>query len=767
MQFVLNSMATIFQATPRCAFLAALLAGLCAISCSSPAQKEARFLKRGKSLLEKHNYAAASLEFQNAARVMPRDAEPEYEIGLAAMGVGDERSAATHFRKALELNPQHHDAQLRLASLMIATSDPKVIRSGAEQVSEVLAASPKDPDVLNLLAIAELRLGEEKDAISHLETALKNAPQDVAAAVNLSRVRLKSHDAAGAEAILKRLVEQSPKSATAALALAEFYLTVDREVDAAGLIERAYELDPKNATTLLLRASLQISHHQLDQAEKTYKDLSALDPQFRTLHAIFLYRSGKGNLGLAELEQLRKQYADDREVRKLLVAGYLRAGQSRKAETLIGEALKRNPHDVDALMQRSEFEKRTGKLALAQQDVEVVLRYNPKSAPAHFEFADVLALRGAEAESKQELAEVITLDPSVLPARIRLSKQLLRENHASSALKMLEDAPKAQRQDAEYIAARTRVLLALGRTSEARTALNGALRNSHAPDLLFQDGMLKILDKDFAAGRQSLLEVLQVRPEDVSALELIAISYLAEGQLPKALAFLTQSAGEHPNSSPIRTALGFWLARAGHREEARTNFLKAAEADPRAQTPKLALAELDYGEGRFENALRTLAPLISANPKDIRTLLLRGLLRVKTGNRTGAIEDFRAVLQLDSDNEDGLNDLAYVLTAENPDEALKYAQRAIELQPENGSALDTLGWIYYRKGMYRLAVENLRLAFAKQPAPTTQYHLGLAYARIGEEQLAAQNQYAALAKDPSLATGDAQPIEKQPAPNAR
>jgi len=48
----------------------------------SPGAREASFLKRGKSYLEKHDYQRASLEFRSAQQLMPKDAEPSIAVLL-------------------------------------------------------------------------------------------------------------------------------------------------------------------------------------------------------------------------------------------------------------------------------------------------------------------------------------------------------------------------------------------------------------------------------------------------------------------------------------------------------------------------------------------------------------------------------------------------------------------------------------------------------------------------------------------------------------
>ena len=61
------------------AFLALLCLGLTA--CEKPQEKEARYLKRGNVLFEQGDFVKARLEYKNAQRIMPTDAEPRLPPG--------------------------------------------------------------------------------------------------------------------------------------------------------------------------------------------------------------------------------------------------------------------------------------------------------------------------------------------------------------------------------------------------------------------------------------------------------------------------------------------------------------------------------------------------------------------------------------------------------------------------------------------------------------------------------------------------------------
>jgi uncharacterized protein HemY len=82
------------------------------------------------------------------------------------------------------------------------------------------------------------------------------------------------------------------------------------------------------------------------------------------------------------------------------------------------------------------------------------------------------------------------------------------------------------------------------------------------------------------------------------------------------------------------------------------------------------------------------------------------------------------------------------------------ARKAREQVPESPEVLDTLGWLYYRQGLYDLAAKELEHALAKAEWPAIQFHLGLAYNRLGNSVKGGRLLAAALAKDPKLADSE-------------
>jgi len=93
----------------------------------------------------------------------------------------------------------------------------------------------------------------------------------------------------------------------------------------------------------------------------------------------------------------------------------------------------------------------------------------------------------------------------------------------------------------------------------------------------------------------------------------------------------------------------------------------------------------------------------------------------------------RAV-ELNSQDPEALNYLGYVYAEEGTklDEAEALISKALEMDPDNGAYIDSLGWVYYKKGMFEEAREQLEKAQKLVGDDAVVYdHLGDAHFKVG------------------------------------
>jgi tetratricopeptide (TPR) repeat protein len=185
---------------------------------------------------------------------------------------------------------------------------------------------------------------------------------------------------------------------------------------------------------------------------------------------------------------------------------------------------------------------------------------------------------------------------------------------------------------------------------------------------------------------------------------------------------------------------------------------KAVSLAPNDGDAGIALAELYADVGKTNEAGQMVSELIrkySGNPD----LLLRcGAIYEKLRLWNEARGAYERVVQLDHENAVAKNNLAWVLAEHggNIDVALTLAQEAKEKLGDNLEVTNTIGWIYYKKHVYRMALDYLKQCADKdQKNPTFQYHLGMAYSSAGRIDEAKQSLRNALRLAPDFPEADA------------
>lgn len=119
----------------------------------------------------------------------------------------------------------------------------------------------------------------------------------------------------------------------------------------------------------------------------------------------------------------------------------------------------------------------------------------------------------------------------------------------------------------------------------------------------------------------------------------------------------------------------------------------------------------------FEKAAEQFETAWSYNFNNVAATAALGHIYFKMEKPQRAEEALRRALDIDHQNRNARNSLAYVLceSGGDLDEAQHLARTAVEAEPNNAVYQDTLGWIYYKKGKEELARETLRRALEIAP----------------------------------------------------
>ncbi len=198
------------------------------------------------------------------------------------------------------------------------------------------------------------------------------------------------------------------------------------------------------------------------------------------------------------------------------------------------------------------------------------------------------------------------------------------------------------------------------------------------------------------------------------------------GYRREAIDWYEKVTGEKSIHSTMRRA--FLLADLGDIEDARNLLMQlrvGADSTVSSQTYQ-AEAQILQEAGNPDTALQVLNDGIKLLPEDIALKYTRALVAVSLGRLELAENDLREIISAQPDNAAAINALGYTLAdlTERYDEAEELILLAYELQPDDASIIDSMGWISYRLGRLTEAESYLREAWKIMRNAEVAAHLG-------------------------------------------
>jgi len=231
-------------------------------------------------------------------------------------------------------------------------------------------------------------------------------------------------------------------------------------------------------------------------------------------------------------------------------------------------------------------------------------------------------------------------------------------------------------------------------------------------------------------------------------------------QLPKALEEADAAVQKYPEERPLRLLRASVLGEMGRVEEA-VKQLQALMSNTAADREVyLSIAGI-YSEAKqyaeAEQAANKALGYSSKPEEQEYSSFLLGSIYERQKKYDLAEEQFKKVLAADPMNASAANYLGYMLADRGVrlEESVKYIQKALQLEPNNGAYLDSLGWAYYKMNRCDLAAPHLeKAARLMSDDPTIREHLGYLYLRMGKDTQAEQEWERALEEWPQSVSSD-------------
>ena len=670
-----------------------LLAG-----CSGSDMTDAEHLQRAKQFLAQGDTKAGIIEFKNALRKNPNNAEARWLLGELYLELGAGADAEKELARARELGVGDEVLLPKLLKAML-------IQGKYGEVSDFaippLNNAKVQADVLALQGIALFHQNKREEAEKALRAALQLDPQSLHALVGMAQVmgqkdldearryldqalalderfvdawsvkgdllQLAAEYDKAIEAYSKAIANSKGAAPNEYLKRATLYIRLkqyDKAQDDIAYLKKRY---PKNSQVLYTEGMLYFYSEKFPQAETALEEALRLNDKAiwpRYYLGVVQFLQGKQEQARDNLSRFLSSLPGYVPARKFLALVKLRDRQFAEVEKLMRPVVEQIPDDVYALNFLAVALLEQGQTDEAITLFEKVAALQPESGEARMRLGLGLLLKGDKERAFDTLKTAVDVDADLYQANAVLILGYLKENKLDQARQAAESF--VQRKPDSAIA---HILL----------------------------GKVHLAAEDTEAATKAFARAVQLQPGDIVANTHLAALALEAQQYDRAETYYRAILAQHENHLPTLQNLAALEARRGNEEKAKQILQQAIAAHPDAVQPRVLLANQYLKENNPARARSTIGELLSKKPGDP---LLLGVMAES------------------------------LLALQQYDDAVLILKQLVKNSPENAQAYFRLGQAHARLGDREAAKKALATALELKPdllpAKIMRAHLALA-----------------------------------------
>lgn len=728
----------------------------------------AALVGNAKVLLTKSDVEGAKAILAN---LLKRTPPPREALSLQAdlsRATGDLQTAITTYEQIAE---QDEDGSVRFR-LGRAYVEAKQYDKAQATAAALIKSIPGDPRGGYLQGLVALEKGDLEQARRSAVDVLRKVPTHGPSQLLAGITSVETGQYEQGKTYLQGLLGTPAFRVHAYKALIKANLRTDDPSRARVLAEEALAIEPNDAVLQTLAAEAAMRAGDLATAAKHFESGSKAKPENTARLGQTLIASGQTDKGIAVLESamqapesklqsiltLAVVHLQKREFRKALplldevekiepksaVAPALRGtallaqNDLKGARAQLETALERDAQNIVALDTLARIDAQEGKAERARARFESILGKSPGNEGVALAYVFYLRQQKASPEAVTAVLDaVVRANPSALRSRLALIDLHMDYGRGAKAVSAGRDALAVNPNDVT-------VMQALGRAhlfaNEAQQAVTQFAKVTELQPKNLR-AWLQLADaahlaKGYPQSLDAAKRALELAPSEIESYQRVARAHLAMGDAVQALRIAERAQKALPKQSASYVLEADLYASEKRWDES----IKALEKGL-AVAPSTAIATKLHdalsSSGKNVEAESSIRAWLKSHPSDVAARGYLGERLALSGEFAKARKEFEHIVDSNPKNVLALNNLAWVSFKLNDAKAIKYAEQANALRPNDPVLLDTLGSILVGQGQAAKGIETLQRAVSLAPnQDRLRLNLAKAHITVGDQAAA-------------------------------
>ena len=728
------------------------LAGACS---QDPESAKRAHAARADRYVAENKLDEAVIEYLNAIKIDARYGEARYKLGEVYERQGNLQRAFGEYIRAAELLPGREDAQLKAAAFLLLADR----NAEAKQIAEaLLEKNPRNVDAAVIKANALAGLKESSAALAEFESAIQLDPKRVDTYVNLGYYQAMGRNFPDAEKVLQEALKVDPRSVNAHVGLARLYLASGDLPKAEASFKNAIAIEPANVNANSHLALLYVRSGRTGEAEAPLRVIAEKTKAVGARLALAQYYLAAKRSGEAVplLNALTKEREGRTPATNTLAAWDYSEGRKEEAHKRLDQLLAQEPTNAGVLLLKAKFLAAEGRYDEAIGRLQAAATAAPQLAAVQLALGDVYLGKRDRDGALKAFTEALKLDPQSSLAAIQVARLQLSLGRPDLALATAGDLSRRQptNLDARFVAAKA--LLAQPRPTAddvLRAETEAAALAAQAPrsaDVQVLVGQIAGMKKDYAASRKAYLRAQELDAGSVPALEGLVALDIIGGKPADARNRIAARLASSPDRPEVLEFAGRAYMSLGDPASAEAALKKLVQLQPDNMRAFASLGQLYWAQKRLDQARAEFERYAQRDPNSIAAHTFIGMLLQLQNRNADAQKSYERVIAINPNAAVAANNLAWLYAEQGVklDIALQLAQTAKSQLPDSHEVDDTLGWVYYKRGLAKLAVSSFERSVQRDPTNAGYlYHLGLAQLQDGDKVRARESMARALKTD--------------------